>query len=320
MEGRQQMAPVKSQLHYSQRGGDYRHGCQKEPIGEWERQRLLQLLGGYFCRTGSNKQQIRLGRVGKWHLFCWKWCCCGRDAGFCMVHGQAQPGQLGICHSAAGHLSSSSSCRAWCVLPLPAAGYQGAPSSATGCSPRQSRARHLGLGSRFNGGRTPAPQAAATGMSILLAAGAATRSCTFGSHGSPSSPCSCTGIREIRNLLPLGLAGEAMGPGQSRGRPSPFLVPRSASAFPCQAFCHWTTGVLTLGLCTIPKRDRRPCSGKAPLQGKAQLPSPPCSRGTPAQPPAPRHRAQPGAHRLPAWHHRARLLPHPSTEVRSRRL
>ncbi|KAM9650101.1 uncharacterized protein ACIBXB_012062 isoform 2-T2 [Morphnus guianensis] len=122
------------------------------------------------------------------------------------------------------------------------------------------------------------------------------------------------------NLLPLGLAGEAMGPGQSRGRPSPFLVPRSASAFPCQAFCHWTTGVLTLGLCTIPKRDRRPCSGKAPLQGKAQLPSPPCSRGTPAQPPAPRHRAQPGAHRLPAWHHRARLLPHPSTEVRSRRL
>ncbi|XP_074878339.1 uncharacterized protein LOC142028305 [Buteo buteo] len=137
-----------------------------------------------------------------------------------------------------------------------------------------------------NGGRTPAPQAAATGMSILRAAA---RSCTFGSRGSPSSPCSCTGIWEIRNLLPLGLAGEAMGPGQSRGRPSPFLVPRSASAFSCQAFCRWTTGGLTLGLCTIPKRDGRPCSGKALLQGKAQLPSPPCSCGTPAQPPAPRH-------------------------------
>lgn len=101
MEGSHQTAPVKSQLRYRQRGGDYRHGCQKEPIRKWERQQLLQLLGGYFCRRGSDKQQMRLGpvpggRVGKWHLFCWKWCCCGRDAGFCVVQGQAQPG-LPLC-------------------------------------------------------------------------------------------------------------------------------------------------------------------------------------------------------------------------------
>ena len=144
--------------------GDYRHGCRTAPAGSWEGRRRPQHPGVCSC---SDREHIRLGLVPG---------LAGRTAPFLLAAvlllremrvSAPRRVRSGTCCSLVRHLSSSSSsssssCRARCALPPPAAGYRGAPSPATGCSPRQSRARHPGLGSSSDGGGTPGPQGRAS--------------------------------------------------------------------------------------------------------------------------------------------------------------